>query len=129
MRSAKGLRANAGARAAALTVATGDSVRTWIVGLCAAVFLAGAALAFYHVGVQQHWWGSFAACGAQLATNLTLEDLKAEPSGGAPAVKPCDRVDWTLFGLSLAGYNAIFSLVLGVACVAGVRLLRRGARW
>jgi disulfide bond formation protein DsbB len=114
--------------AAALTVAAADRVRTWLVGLCAAVFLAGAALAFYHVGVEHHWWGSFAACGGKLATGLTVEDLKAQLSGGAPASKPCDQVDWTLFGVSLAGYNAIFSLVLGVACVAGVRLVRRGAR-
>ena len=63
-------------------------------------------MAFYHVGVEQHWWGSFAACGGELATDLTLEDLKAQLGGGNIPRKPCDRIDWELFGLSLAGYNA-----------------------
>lgn len=109
--------------AAALAAPTRGRLRPGLVALCAGVFFAGAALAFYHVGVEQHWWGSFAACGGELATDLTLEDLKAQLGGGNIPRKPCDRVDWELFGLSLAGYNGIASLALGVASLVGARLI------
>lgn len=114
--------------AGALVAPTRGRLRPRLVALCAVVFFAGAALAFYHVGVEQHWWGSFAACGGHLVTDLTLDDLKAQLNGGSIPSKPCDRVDWELFGLSLAGYNGIASLALGVACVVGARLVGQGAR-
>lgn len=99
--------------------------RVWkarLMAMAAAVFIAGAGLAFYHVGVEQHWWRSVAACGGTLATdmgdlrNLTAADLK-----------PCDRVDLRLFGLSLAGYNVLVSLALAGISLVGMRLLTRKA--
>lgn len=92
--------------------------RARLMALAAVVFLAGAGLAFYHVGVEQHWWRSVAGCEGPLALDagdlgtLSLSDLK-----------PCDRVDWRLFGLSLAAYNAIVSLALAALCLVAVRLL------
>ena len=94
-----------------------------VVGLCGVVFLTGAWLAFYHVGVEQHWWGSIAACGGGTSTELTLEQLKAGLATKPP--KPCDQVDWTLFGVSLAGYNALASLGLALFSLAGARTLLR----
>jgi disulfide bond formation protein DsbB len=114
--------------AGALVAPTRGRLRPGLVALCAVVFFAGAGLAFYHVGVEHHWWGSFAACGGTAVTDLTLDDLKAQLEGGIMPTKPCDQVDWELFGLSLAGYNGIASLVLGVACLVGARLVRREAR-
>jgi len=114
--------------AAALVAPPRGRLRPGLVALCAGVFFTGSALAFYHVGVEQHWWGSFAACGGELTTDLSLDDLKAQLTEGFIPSKPCDRVDWELFGLSLAGYNGIASLALGVACLAGAHLVRRGAR-
>ena len=96
-----------------------------IAGLCAVVFLTGAWLALYHVGVEQHWWGSIAACGGGQPGAMTLEQLKAGLAAGSPA-KPCDQVDWTLFGVSLAGYNALVSLGLAVFSLLGARALLRG---
>ena len=92
-----------------------------IVGLCGIVFLTGAGLAIYHVGVEQHWWGSIAACGGGAPAEMTLEQLTAALA--APPPKPCDQVDWTLFGLSMAGYNALASLGLAVFSLAGARTL------
>jgi disulfide bond formation protein DsbB len=90
------------------------------VGICGVVFAAGAAVAFYHVGVEQHWWAS-PACGGELATGLSLADMKAALS--APQPKACDEVDWTLFGLSMATYNVAASLALAGAALAGARFL------
>ena len=98
----------------------------FIVGLCAVVFLTGAWLAVYHVGVEQHWWGSIAACGAGGAPgDMTLEQLRAGLAAGKPP-KPCDQMDWTLFGVSMAGYNVLVSLALAVFSFVGARALLRG---
>ncbi len=74
------------------------------------IFFAGAVLAVYHVGVEQHVWQSAAGCGgeagAQVSANQLLQALQDKPP------KPCDEVDWTLFGVSMATYNAFFSFVM-----------------
>jgi len=111
--------------AAALILPTEGGARTSVVALSALVFAGGAALAFYHVGVEEHWWASIAGCGGELATSITLEDLRAGLNERPP--KPCDQVDWRLFGLSLAGYNVAFSLFLAGTSLAGARMLAKGA--
>jgi disulfide bond formation protein DsbB len=93
------------------------------IALCCAVFAGGGALAFYHVGVEQHWWGSIAGCGGAPVSGLTLDDLRPETL--ATGLKPCDRVDWRLFGLSLAGYNTIASTLLSLRCLAGLASIGR----
>ena len=46
----------------------------------------------------------------------------------APVVR-CDQIAWSLFGISMAGYNALISSALAlVSLVAGRRALRRGGR-
>ena len=96
------------------------TVQAATVGVCGVVFAAGAAIAFHHVGVEQHWWAS-AACGGELATGTSLADMKAQLSRPQPTA--CDAVDWTLFGLSMATYNAAASLALAGAALAGARML------
>jgi len=42
------------------------------------------------------------------------------------AVAPrCDEVQWEMFGITLAGYNALASLAMALAALAGVRWGRR----
>jgi disulfide bond formation protein DsbB len=93
------------------------------IALCAAVFAGGGALAFYHVGVEQHWWGSIAGCGGGSVSGLTLDDLR--PEALVTGIRPCDRADWRLFGLSLASYNAIASTLLTAGCLVGLSLIGR----
>ena len=101
-----------------------SSARVWIVGLSGGLFLIGAGLAFYHVGVEQHWWASVASCAGKLPLDLSAADLKSGLAMKPP--KPCDVVDWSLFGISIAGYNAIFSLALGLGTVAAAWQMTRG---
>jgi len=108
---------------AAAILPTEGGARTSVVALSALVFAGGAALAFYHVGVEEHWWSSIAGCGGEPVTNMTLEDLQAGLMEKPP--KPCDQVDWRLFGLSLAGYNVVFSLFLAGTSLAGARILAK----
>jgi disulfide bond formation protein DsbB len=38
----------------------------------------------------------------------------------------CDKIPWELFGISMAGYNFLFSLALGVAVLWMLARLRVG---
>src|ERR1700719_5394763 len=71
------------------------------------VFALGAVLAFYHVGVEQHWFAGPSACTASSGGAMTLEDMKRQILGTAPVL--CDRVQWSLFGVSMAGWNLLAS--------------------
>ena len=79
------------------------------------VFLVGAGIAGYHVAVQQHWVPLPAFCASQdFSAFESIETLK-EQMLNTPFVR-CDQMTWSLFGLSLAAYNAILSLILALFC-------------
>lgn len=83
------------------------------------VFLAGAGIAVYHVGVEQHWWIS--GCTGSLADTVSLSDLRAGLM--SKPGKACDEIDWTLYGISMATYNVFVSGGLGILVVAtGIQL-------
>jgi disulfide bond formation protein DsbB len=88
--------------------------------LTALLVAVSGAIAVYHAGVEWHWWPGPSQCtGSAFKLSGTL-DLNA------PVVM-CDRAAWRLFGLSLAGYNAIISLgaaVLGLIFLARARRAR-----
>ena len=88
-------------------------------GVCAAAFLVNAGIATFHVGVEQHWWQGTEACGAAGTTARTIEQLRAQIF--AAPVARCDEVPWSLFGISMAGYNVLASLVLAVASAIAAR--------
>lgn len=96
--------------------------RIVLLAICVPVFLTGAGIAFYHVGVEQHWWVSAAGCGGEVSGLSTVADLQA--SLMAEPVKACDEVDWTLFGLSMTVYNVAASLILTAATAYGVKRMR-----
>lgn len=75
-------------------------------------YLAGSGLAAFHVGVEQHWWAGTEACTGGAGGGLSTEQLQAQLLGTAPA--HCDQIAWSLFDISLAGYNFILSVGLSV---------------
>lgn len=99
--------------------------RTLLVGLAGASVLVGAGIAVFHVGVEQHWWKGLSSCAAGGQVPASFEQLQRMMS--QPAVA-CDQPAWTLFGISMAGYNAILSTVVGIWAVvtAGAFLLGKG---
>ncbi|MCI0430165.1 MAG: disulfide bond formation protein B [Rhodospirillales bacterium] len=88
---------------------------------------AGAGIGLYHVGVEQQWWAGTSGCGGDaLAAGAGLDTLRQQIEA-APIIR-CSDVPWSLFGISIAGYNALFSAVLGAfALAAGTANLRRPA--
>jgi disulfide bond formation protein DsbB len=94
----------------------------WVALLLAAVFAVGSALAFYHVGVEEHWFAGPTACTGAVTAADTVEALKARILGQMPV--RCDEPAWMLWGISLAGWNLVASLLMGGGCLAILRLLR-----
>ena len=90
-----------------------------LAGLCAVAFVVNAGIATFHVGVEQHWWQGSEACGAVGTMARTIEELRAQILA-APVVR-CDVVPWSLFGISMAGYNVLASLGLAVASAIAAR--------
>src|SRR4029077_18170549 len=86
----------------------------WVALVLGALFALGAAIAFYHVGVEQHWFAGTSACTASSGGATTLEDMKRQILGTAPVL--CDRVQWSLFGVSMAGCNLLASLGMAGVC-------------
>ena len=102
-------------------------ISAFLIFLCAPVFLAGAAVAFYHVGVEQHWWKSFLeGCAVDLSVTPGEDLLKMIESKPAPR---CDQIAWQdpFIGVSMAGYNVLVSLALAAGSLAGSILVARRA--
>ncbi len=76
------------------------------------------ALGVFHVGVEYHWWQGPQACSGNIPRGLTPEQLK-KYLFGAKMVR-CDETVWSLWGLSMAGWNALLSAVLAFVLAAGV---------
>jgi disulfide bond formation protein DsbB len=87
--------------------------------LLALAFLANAALAAYHAGVEYHWWQGPTACTGGPGS-LDVNDLvKALDS---VKVVRCDEVQLRIAGLSLAGWNVLASAVLAAYAALAARL-------
>jgi disulfide bond formation protein DsbB len=83
---------------------------TIIAGLL--VLLSGA-IGLFHAGVEYGWWPGITRCTATAGSSGDiLADIMA-----APMIR-CDVAPWQLFGISLAGWNALFSIVGGSAIIA-----------
>lgn len=61
----------------------------------------------YHAGVEYGWWEGVTTCSTMSAGGShadILADILATP------LVRCDQAQWTLWGVSLAGWNALVSL-------------------
>jgi disulfide bond formation protein DsbB len=107
---------------AVLAFVAGDRrVSLAVLALATLAFLAGAALAFYHVGVEQHWFAGPSACSGAPLTGGSVADLKAQLLARPPV--RCDEIAWSLFDISLAGWNLLASIGLALGAMAGMRAL------
>ncbi|MGC2416061.1 MAG: disulfide bond formation protein B [Stellaceae bacterium] len=97
----------------------------WVALGLTLVFALGAVFAFYHVGVEEHWLAGPSACTASGGGAQTLEEMKRQILGTAPVL--CDRVQWSLLGVSLAGWNLLASLGMAAICAAVFLRTRRPA--
>jgi disulfide bond formation protein DsbB len=76
------------------------------VWLAALGILASGAIAVFHAGVELDLWEGFTQCAAPIG--VSGEDF-FKTIMAAPLVR-CDEIQWSLLGISMAGWNAILSL-------------------
>jgi disulfide bond formation protein DsbB len=94
-----------------------------VLALCLLLFAASTVLAFYHAGVEYHWFAGPTACTGGGTGAQSIEALKAQLLGRQPV--NCDEPAWRLFGISLAGWNVLASLLLTLFCAGALRRLVR----
>ena len=91
--------------------------RRVLVALAAIAILISGLIGVYHAGVEYHWWEGITTC-SSTAGGTSLEDLMR-----APLIR-CDQAQWSIFGVSLAGFNAILSTIGAATILAMLRRAR-----
>jgi len=97
--------------AAAFVIPAKSRTLTTLAALAIAI---SGAIGVYHAGVEIGWWEGVTTCTAGGA--LSLDQLMKVP------LVRCDQIQWSLFGISMAGWNAIISL--GAFAAISTLLLR-----
>jgi disulfide bond formation protein DsbB len=86
--------------------------------LLALIAIANAAFGAYHAGVEWGFWQGPTSCTGTIPSfggGGLLDQLDKVK------VVPCDVVQWRFLGISLAGYNALISLLMAAIAVWGIR--------
>ncbi len=108
--------------AAGRGAARGVLIGALVVLLVAA--LANAILGGFHAGVEWGFWPGPSTCsGGELNLNLGAGGLLGQLD--AVKVIRCDEVQWRFLGLSLAGYNALISLLMAALALWPLVVSRR----
>lgn len=94
-------------------------LRRVILGLIGLIFLAGAGVALFHVGVEAHWWPGTAECGGNLPSADSLDALRSQLLATKPA--RCDEPALVVLGLSMAGWNMLAALALALVSFGAAR--------
>jgi len=94
----------------------------WICLIIAAIFVYSAGFAFWHAGIEYNWWEGPSTCTAGANVDVNSDDLLAMLDGTGGPVVLCDEAAWKLFGISMAGYNALMSAGLAlVSAYVGIK--------
>jgi len=92
--------------------ALGARTLAWLGAAAAALT---AAFGIYHSGVEQKFWEGPTSCTAGSAGNLSTDDFFNQVMN-APLVQ-CDQIAWSMAGLSMASWNAVFSIIIALVWV------------
>jgi disulfide bond formation protein DsbB len=68
--------------------------------------------AVFHVGVEHGWWQGTAACVGVSTAGMSQEEL-TQAILNAPVTR-CDQPAFQLFGISMAGYDALYAAALAL---------------
>ncbi len=105
-------------------VALYDMGWVWIVGGAISA-AATSGLGMFHVGVENKWWDGPASCtGGGNLGNMSGNDLLSVDV--MDKLVMCDEVSWALFGISMPGWNFLFSAGLVVIWLLALRQHLRG---
>jgi len=95
---------------------------TALVAVAALLIATSGVIGVLHAGVEYHWWPGFTPCTAGLDSGMSGLDIIDKIRHG-PMIR-CDLAQWSLLGISLAGWNAIVSLS-GATAIFALLLFKR----
>lgn len=102
---------------ALVAFAVGNSgYRKALVALAALAIATSGLIAGFHAGVEYGWWEGLTACTATISGS---GDELLKSIMNAPLVR-CDVAPWSLFGISLAGYNFLLSTGGAIAILVSI---------
>lgn len=92
--------------------------RVWSLLAAIAIAISGL-IGGFHAGVEYGWWQGVTACVANPIGGEGVDPMEAIMN--APLIR-CDVAPWTLWGISLAGWNFLFSLAgaLSILILLGI---------
>ncbi len=76
--------------------------------LAAFSILVTGAIGVFHAGVELQWWEGLTQC---TSDSISLSGAGLSQDIFAAPIVRCDAIAWSLFGISMAGYNALLSLL------------------
>ncbi len=86
----------------------------WVCVVVGLVFVVSTGLASYHAGVEWKWWPGPSTCTGAHIKAVTAADMAALLGPTKTHIVRCDEAAWRMFGISMAGYNALASLVFAI---------------
>ncbi len=86
--------------------------RLWL-GLAGLAMIVSGLIGGFHAGVEYGWWEGITGC----ATIPSGPGAAASVMDTSTPLVRCDVAPWSLFGISLAGWNFLFS------CLGGITIL------
>lgn len=90
-------------------IVPGRSSKVTMIIVAAVLIAVSGLIGVFHAGVEYHWWQGITACSTMATGDGVSTDEMLRRLLAAPVIR-CDAAQWTLLGVSLAGYNAILSL-------------------
>ena len=94
-----------GAALIAIALRRNQPMSATFTALAALALATSGFIGIYHAGVEYKFWEGFTTCTSDIVPGADMLDAILK----APIIR-CDEAQWTLAGISLAGFNAIFSL-------------------
>ena len=91
--------------------------------LAAIAILISGFIGGFHGGVEYGWWEGITSC----ATNVPAGGDMLDSIMNAPLVR-CDVAPWSLFGISLAGFNFLLSVGGAILILVLLARSRKGTR-
>jgi disulfide bond formation protein DsbB len=102
---------------------TRPGVSAAFTALAAIAIAASGGIGLFHAGVEYGWWQGLTACSTAALGDATdiMSQIMAAP------ITRCDVAPWSLFGISLAGYNGLLSVSAALAILALLAKARKTA--
>ena len=85
--------------------------------------IASTSLGIYHAGIEWQLWAGPSSCSLNIDPQDSISNITDQLLN--TALMRCDEVPWALFGISMAGWNALISLDIVAASILALRKVVR----